>query len=68
MNKTEIKDLVKSEIKKYIIDSLDSEVKKLLKKQNSESRSEIISTIKNSLDAVYKVLWQKKDYWKTEIK
>lgn len=68
MNKTEIKDLVKSEIKKYIVDSLDGEMKGILKKQNSQSRSEIISTIKNSLESVYKILWVKRDFWKSDIK
>lgn len=67
MDKLDIKSIVKDEMNKFIADSLDKEMKKILSK-NSQSRDELISTIKNSLEAVYKVLWQKRDFWKTDIK
>ncbi|MFW6246573.1 MAG: hypothetical protein ACOC22_00155 [bacterium] len=68
MNETEIKKIVNSEIKKFFADSLDKEVKKVLAKPNSQSRAELIKTIKDSMEAVYKVLWMKRDFWKTDIK
>jgi len=68
MTNKEIKQLVNDEIKKFITDSLDNEIKKIIKKSNSQSREELISMIKNSFEAVYKVLWQKRDFWKTDIK
>jgi hypothetical protein len=68
MNKSEIIEIIKSEINKFINNSLDNEIKKIIQKSNSHSRDELIKTIKNSLEAVYKTLWQKRDFWKTDIK
>jgi len=68
MNKTEIKEIVKDEINKFIENSLDKELKNLLKNPNSQSRNELIKTIKDSLEAVYKTLWSKRDFWKNDIK
>lgn len=68
MDKEDIKRIVNDEITKYINDSLDKEIKKVMAKSNSQTRAEMISTIKNALEAVYKVLWQKRDFWKTDIK
>jgi hypothetical protein len=68
MNTNDIKGIVKDEINKFVDDSLDKEMKKVLRNSNSQSRDELISTIKNAMEAVYKVLWQKRDFWKTDIK
>mgnify|MGYP000977630399 CR=1 FL=1 len=68
MDKDDVKEIVKSEIKKFVDDSLDKEVKKILRNSNSQTRSELIDAIRNAFDSVYKVLWQKKDFWKTDIK
>jgi len=68
MSEAEIKKLVNSEINKIFADSLDKEVKKVLAKQNSQTRAELIKTIKDSMEAVYKVLWMKRDFWKSDIK
>ena len=68
MDKNEVKEIVNSEIKKFVDDSLDKEVKKILRNSNSQSRDELISTIKNAMESVYKLLWQKKEFWKSDIK
>jgi len=68
MDKLEVKDIIKDEINKFIANALDVEIKKILSKSNSQSRGEMISTIKNAMEAVYKVLWQKRDFWKTDIR
>jgi len=68
MERNDIKEIVSDEIRKFVNDSLDKEIKKILHSSNSQSRQELIDTIKNALDAVYKVLWQKKDFWKTDIR
>lgn len=68
MNSIDIKSVVKDEIKNFVKDSLDAEVKKILQSSNSRSRAELIDTIKKSMESVYKVLWQKRDFWKTDIK
>jgi hypothetical protein len=68
MDKTEVKAIVNDEIKKFVGDMLDKEMKKVLHSNNSATRDELIQTIKNSMEAVYKVLWQKRDFWKSDIK
>jgi hypothetical protein len=67
MDKLDVKTIVKDELNKFVADSLDKEMKKILSK-NSQSRDELISTIKNSLESVYKLLWVKRDFWKSDIK
>lgn len=68
MDKLDIKEIVVDEIGKFVNDNLDKEVKKILSKSSSQTRGEAISIIKNAMEAVYKVLWQKRDFWKTDIK
>jgi len=68
MDNNEIKKIVKDEINKFVNDALDKEMKKVLAKSNSQTRNELISTIKNAMESVYKVLWQKKEFWKSDIK
>jgi hypothetical protein len=68
MDKTDVKAIVNDEIKKFVSDSLDKEIKKILHGSRSATRDEMISTIKNAMEAVYKVLWQKRDFWKSDIK
>lgn len=68
MDNKDVKEIVNDEIKKFVNDSLDKEVKKILHNSNSQSRDELITTIKNAMEAVYKMLWVKKDFWKSDIK
>jgi hypothetical protein len=68
MDNDEVKKIVNDEIKKFVNDSLDKEIKRILHSSNSQSREELIATIKNAIEAVYKVLWQKREFWKTDIK
>lgn len=68
MNNEDVKRVVNDEITKFVNDNLDKEIKKVMVKSNSQTRGELISTIKNAIEAVYKVLWQKRDFWKTDIR
>jgi hypothetical protein len=68
MNNDDVKKIVNDEINKFVNDALDREVKKILKKSGSQTRNEMISTIKDSMEMVFKTLWVKKDFWKTGIK
>jgi len=68
MDKQEVKRIVNDEIKNFVKDSLDKEIKNNLSKSNSQSRRETIAMIKDAMEAVYKVLWQKRDFWKTDIR
>jgi len=67
-DRNELISIVKDEVNKFYNDSLDKEIKKVMAKSNSQTRGEMISIIKNAMEAVYKVLWQKRDFWKTDIK
>ena len=68
MDNDDVKKIVNDEIKKLVNDSLDKEIKRILHSGNSQSREELIATIKNAIESVYKVLWQKREFWKTDIK
>ena len=68
MQKIDVKAVVNDEIKKFITDSLDKEIKKILHSTNSATRDELIQTIKNAMEGIFKTLWQKRDFWKTDIK
>ena len=68
MNEIEVKRIVNDEIKKFVADSLDKEIKKILHSKNSVSRDEMTSTIKDGMDGVFKMLWQKKDFWQMGVK
>lgn len=68
MDKATVKQIVNDEIKKFISDSLDKEMKKILRSNSSDSRDELVTTIKNSFEEVFKNMWQKRDYWRSSIK
>jgi len=62
-----IKSIVNDEIEKFIKDSLDKEITKLLKSNNSKTRKEQLDTIKSAMESVYKMMWVKRDFWKSDI-
>lgn len=66
--RSDIVDIVKSEIKKFVEDSMEKEMGKVLKNTNSQARKEIVILMKNGLEAAFKVFWIKRDFWKTDIK
>lgn len=68
MDEKAVKNIVKDEINKFVKDSLDKEIKNQLHKSNSQSRDELIGTIKNALESLTKTLWVKKDFWRNDIK
>ncbi len=68
MDKTEVKEIVNNEIKKFINDMLDKEMKKILQAKTSASRGELVDMVRSAFDSVYQTLWFKKDFWKTNIK
>lgn len=65
---SDIKKIVNDEITKYVSSSLDIEINKLLRSKNSKSREELVIILKQSLESVFKQLWVKRDFWKTDIK
>jgi hypothetical protein len=67
MTEKEIKRLINLELKNFFIDNLDKEVSKLLH-DNTKSRGEMIDSVRNAFDSVYRSLWQKRDFWASGIK
>jgi len=67
MDKNDVKGIINDEIKKFVSDSLDKEIKKILHSKSSASRDELTQTIKDAMEMVFKTLWVKKDFWKTGI-
>ncbi|MFW5847321.1 MAG: hypothetical protein ACOCVF_00180 [bacterium] len=67
MNKSEVENIVKKEIKKFVDNDFDKELSQQLKKKG-KSRDEMLNTIKDSLEAVFKVLWQKREFWKSDLR
>lgn len=68
MTKPEISKIVRDEIKKFASDSLDDEIKRLIKKNGTQTRDEMIKTIADAIESVYKTLWTKRQFWKSDIK
>ena len=66
--RSDIVDIVKSEIKKFVEDSMEKEMGKVFKDTNSLPRKEVVKLMKNGLEAAFKVFWIKRDFWKTDIK
>jgi len=68
MDEKATREIINSEIKKFVSDSLDKEMRRILHDSNSKTRDEMIQSFKNAMESVVKVLWQKKDFWKSDIK
>jgi len=67
-DKQEVQKIVKQEVQKIIDNKLDLEFQKKIKTRNTKTRDELVKLIKDSIESVYKVLWQKRDFWKSDIK
>jgi len=68
LTKTDVKKIVKDEIDRFVSNEMDKEVKGFIKKSNSQTRNELTDLIANSLESVFKTIWQKRQFWKTDIK
>lgn len=68
LNKEDIKKIVRDEIGVFVKDSFDWELKKTLSDSNSLSRKEMLDAIKKAMESAFKILWIKRDFWKTDIK
>lgn len=68
MNKLEIEKIVNDEINKFVNDLLDKKIKEIIAKKSSATRGELVELTKDALESVYKMLWVKRDFWKTDIK
>lgn len=68
MDKVEVEKIIRDEIKIFVKDMLDKEIARILRERNSKTRQEIVAMMKDGLEAVFKTLWQKRDFWKTDIR
>ena len=68
MDKDEVKGIINTELKKFTADALDKENAKLIASRGSKTHNELISVIKDSIEAVYKTLWSKSSMWRSDIK
>ena len=68
MDEKATREIVNSEIKKFVSDSLDKEMRRVLHDSNRKTRDEMIQSFKNAMEAVMKTLWSKRDFWKNDIK
>ena len=68
MEKLDVEKVVNDEIRKFVNDNLDKEIKRILHSTNSKTRDEMIGTIKNAFESVVKTLWSKRDFWKADVK
>ena len=66
--KADVQEIVRKEIESFVKDNLDKAIKDAMKNSNSATRKELIDTIKNSIESVYKMFWYKRDFWKSDIK
>lgn len=68
LTKKEVNQMIKDEFKKFVNNDLDNEVEKIIRKSSSKSRGEVTKTIKDAIEKFAKVLWVKRDFWKSDIK
>ncbi len=68
MNKSEVTQIIRDEIKKFIKDKLDDEVSQLIKRSGNKTHAEIVNMMKNGLEAAFKTFWFKREFWKNDIR
>lgn len=67
MTEKEIKSLINTEIKNFMMDNLDKNIAKIMH-DNTKTRSEMATSIGDAFDSVFRTLWQKKNFWSGSIK
>jgi len=68
LTEKQVKSIIKTEIKKFIVDSFAKELKKELSDINSPARKEIADAIKGGISSLAKFLWLRRDVYTNEIK
>lgn len=65
LSTTEVKELVRSEVKKVIKDQLVSHLRASMK--NGDLKKDTNKLIKDALTELYKFMWNRKSVWQSEI-
>lgn len=68
MDKSEVKRIVKDEIKRFITRELDNEISKILRGNNTKARKETIEITKEGLSKLAEFLWIRRNVWKGDIR
>ena len=66
--KEELKKIVNDEIKSFVKDELDYELKKLMSKSNSDVRKETTNVVKDGLAKFAEFMFVRKGIWQNDIK
>ena len=66
--KEELTRIINDELKSFVKNELEREVKKMLSKQGSDARKEVNDIVKNGLSKLAEFLWVRKGVWQSDIK
>jgi len=66
--KEELSRIINDELKSFVKNELEREVKKMLSKQGSDARKEVNNIVKNGLSKLAEFLWVRKGVWQSDIK
>lgn len=66
--KEEITNIINDELKSFVRNELEREVKKILSKSGGTARKEVNDIVKNGLSKLAEFLWVRKGVWQSDIK
>ena len=66
--KEELTNIINDELKSFIKNELEREVKKILSKSGGGARKEVNDIVKNGLSKLAEFLWVRKGVWQSDIK
>lgn len=66
--KEELKSIVNDEIKQYVKNELDSELKRIMSKTSSDTRKEMTTVVKDGLAKFAEFMFIRKGIWQNDIK
>ena len=66
--KEELTKIINDELKSFIKNELEREVKQILSKSGGSARKEVNDIVKNGLSKLAEFLWVRKGVWQSDIK
>lgn len=66
--KEELKNIINAEIKSFVKNEMENEVKKLLSKPSGNVRKEVANVVKDGLAKFAEFMFVRKGVWQTDIK
>ena len=68
LSKSEVRNIVKDEMDKFMRNEIEKEIAKIMKNANSKPRAEVLKIVKNALAAFAKYMWIRKTIWQSDIR